>query len=105
MTIEVSKLKPMNNDVILRHIPRVESSIIHIEENPSEQDVQRFVVEAVSNSVTSVVVGETVCLSWTRVTSPIDALKDGKKIKIGITDEKEILYVIDGYDEDNDEII
>lgn len=88
-------LKPINNDVIVRKVRNEiqEGSIIL---NPEEDETQKvFDILAVSDKVSSVEVGERVIIPWTRITDPFEHLIDGERCMIGVTDEKEILAVID----------
>lgn len=95
MLPEVEKLTPRPSDVLLVYKPRVESDIIHVEEDPESQDLQHFVIARLGKDVRSVCVGEIAVVSWQRVTTPIDATFDGEKVKIGFTDEKEILAILE----------
>ena len=96
MLPEVENLKPRSEDVLLVYKPRIESDIIHVEEDPETQDLQHFKIAKIGDNVKNVCVGEIAVLSWQRVTTPIDALFNGEKVKIGFTDEKEILAIMDG---------
>tara|TARA_R100000664_G_C2706918_1_gene105154 strand:+ start:422 stop:730 length:309 start_codon:yes stop_codon:yes gene_type:complete len=90
-------LKPMRSDVMLVHIPRnTESSIIDVKENPDDHDVQKFRIVAVGKDVKFVKPDEIALVSWTRITPQQKALdKNGDVVKIGFTDEKELLAIID----------
>jgi hypothetical protein len=91
----VDNLRPRRNDVILVHVPREESKIIHVEENPEQNDLQQFIVARLGNDVKSVEVGELALISWTRVTDPMDGMYKGEKVKFGVTEETEILAIVD----------
>lgn len=101
MLNEISKIKPMRNDVLLQFIPKVEAhqSMIYTQES-EEEDTQFFRVVAVGHEVKHVELNEVVVVDWRRMTSPFKALdSDGKEHQVGITEETEILAVVDGYDE------
>lgn len=88
-------LRPINNDVIVRKV-RDEFQEGSIVLSPEEDDTQKvFDILAVSGKVRSVKVGERVIIPWTRITDPFEHMIDGERCMIGVTDEKEILAVID----------
>lgn len=88
-------LKPINNDVIIKKVRNnIKEGTIFI--NPDADETQKvFDIIAVSDKVTSVKVGERVIIPWTRITDPFEHMIDGERCMIGVTDEKEILAVID----------
>lgn len=100
---KLSKFNPLRKDVLLRHIKRKTSnmsSIILVEENPDDDKYQTFMVERIGPEVTAVRVGEIVVAPWTNITEPFKLEDDkGNTVSCGITDEKEICYVLEGADE------
>jgi co-chaperonin GroES (HSP10) len=91
MTINI---RPINNDVLLKMVrPRVSESVIYVE--PQTDETQKvFEVLAISDKVKHVSVGDMVVVPWTRITNPFTVDIDGEPVKVGITDEKELLAVL-----------
>lgn len=89
-------IKLLNNDVAFVQIesPFELNRLIKLQSNPDDVVIFGKIV-AVSDKVKDVCVGDTVILPWTRSTPPILAPIDGVEMKVGITNVKEILGVIE----------
>ena len=84
--------KPMRSDVLLERIPEPEilNTLIYVPDT-DQTDVQQYRVVATGPEVKYLDVGDRVVASWSRMTPPITW--DGRKV--AVTDEVEILAVID----------
>lgn len=91
----IDNLRPMNDDVILKHHSINKTSKIYIRENEEEDHSFRFEVLRIGNDVKHVSVGDIVIVPWPRCMSPFEVLVDGIVQKVTITSEKEILGVCD----------
>lgn len=91
------KLKPMNQDVILKFIPEYEAkdSIIYYKDDPDNVKAQYFKVIAKSDQVDLVNVGDTVICKWTNMTSPFPYEIDGQTEQLGVTSQTQLEAVID----------
>lgn len=90
-------LKMMNDDVLLKKVKKQEYTGTQIiVGTDDDDDAQKFFeVLAVSPKVTSVVVGDVVIVPWPRITDPFEIEIDNVPTQVGITDQKEILAVIE----------
>jgi co-chaperonin GroES (HSP10) len=97
MNIDVMKLSPLRDDVVLKLKPiqKATNSVIFIEEQLDHTTMQFFEVIRVGPDVKTVSVGDTVVCSWKRITEPFSATLDGVQCKVGITSEKEIDCIVD----------
>lgn len=85
-------LRPMHSDVLLRRVRKyVKESDIFLGAEDVDQTGVVFEIVAIGQKVKHVSVGEHVLVPWTRVTDPFTYEEE----RFGITDEKEILAVID----------
>lgn len=94
----MSKLRPLNNDVMLKKVKETHSAggIVLLPNKQADDGPAKFEVVEVAEGVTAVAPGDIVLVHWTRITPPFDAsdIDDGYDQKIGVTDVKEILAVI-----------
>lgn len=95
MTTDVKDLRLLNDDVLLCHRPTKTDSIIHIEDNEDESTAFRYEVIRVSPNVKHVKEGEVVVVPWRYCTPPFEAQRGEETINVVLTDEKEILGVVD----------
>lgn len=96
MTDLVKNFKPINDDVLLRHVAHKETSMIYMRDTANDQS-NRFEVLAISPSVTDVKVGDIVLCDWTRMTEPFPLLNDkGERVKAAVTSVFEIDAVLEG---------
>ena len=95
MEIDVSELRPMNNDVIMMHESTRDKNTIVIEEDVDQDTSLQFRVLKVSPKVKYVSEGDLVVIAWRRCVPPFEVMVDGERKMVTITDEKEILGVID----------
>ena len=89
--------RPLNDDVMIIHIPRdqIEEKTFIIQENPGDNKEQYFKVHAAGPQVTEVSVGDVVLVPWTRVTPPVEVRIDGENKQVGFTSQKEIWAVLE----------
>lgn len=89
-------IKLLNDDVAFVQIesPFELNRLIKLQSNPDDVVIFGKIV-AVSDKVKDVRVGDTVFLPWTKSTPPILAPINGVETKVGITNVKEILGVIE----------
>lgn len=94
---QYKSMKPLRDDVLLRFKPThaASNSLIYFKENPDQQSLQYFFVDAVGPEVKHVKVGDTVLCDWKRITPPFTANISGMDGKYGITSEKEIAAILD----------
>lgn len=97
MNIDALKVKPLRDDVLLRHVPthNAMSSTIYYKENVDASALQFFEVVAVGPEVKLLAVGDRVVLSWKRVTEPMRFDYDGRVQQFGITSEKEVDAIVE----------
>jgi len=97
MMLDASKLKPINDDVLIRHIPThtATNSTIFFKEDINQSELQAFEVVAVGPHTKFLSVGDRVVVSWKRVTEPMRLTYNGKSQQFGITSEKEVDAVIE----------
>lgn len=90
-------LKPINQDVVLQHVPEYQAkeSIIYYKDNPNEVKAQYFKVLAKSDQVDLVDVGDLVICKWTNMTSPFPYEVDGQMEQLGITSQTQLEAVIE----------
>lgn len=95
--LDSSKVKPLRDDVLIRHIPTHSASgnTIFFKEDVDASEFQFFEVVAVGPDTKLVTVGDTVVVSWKRVTEPMRMVHNGKTQQFGITAEKEIDCVVE----------
>ncbi len=95
--IEVDTIRPMGSDVLLRHVDmnKMKGGVILIHENTDEYTTQYFEILKVGSKVKHVNVGDIVLVPWGRITPPFEVQNSGRDLKVGITDEKEILAIVD----------
>lgn len=96
MLVDINKIKPLNDDVVIVHVPErnVKKSVIIYEEESEENTAQYFRVVRAADDVKYLTVGDIVVCSWLRVTEPTLGSLDGKDVRFGITSEKEILAIV-----------
>jgi len=99
MHVDVNKLRPQRDDVILIHYPMNKVNTIIINENEDEETTMFFRVLRKGNDVKHVDVGDIVSVPWKRCVPPFEALVDGVVKKVTITSEVELLGVLEGVDE------
>jgi hypothetical protein len=73
----------------------VTNSTIYTKESVDETDVQFFEVLQVAESVNAVKVGDIVGVSWREMTPPMLMDIDGVEMKVGITDEEKVQFVVE----------
>lgn len=95
MEINANELRPMHDDVILVHESNAEKNTIIVYEDVDQDTSLQFRVIKVSPTVKHVKEGDLVVAPWRRCTPPFEAIVDGERKMVTITDEKEILGVID----------
>lgn len=91
--ISVKNFRPLDNDVALIRCDqeKIYNYAVLVADNNELQDYQYYEVVAKGNNVKNVDVGDTVLMSWARMTPPID-FHEGK---VALTDQKEIVGVIE----------
>lgn len=97
MRIDLTKVKLLNRDILIRLAKReeVEGHGIFIIEDGGRDENQFYEVVRASEAVKHVKAGDTVVLPWRRVTDPFDAIVDGHSAQYGITSEDEVLAVVE----------
>ena len=95
MSVSVDELRPMNNDVILLQHSVNEENTIYIRENEDEETTMMFEVLRTSPNVQHVSIGDIAVIPWRRCTPPFEAYVNGVAKMVTITDEKEILGLLE----------
>lgn len=97
MTTNIDGIKLLNKDILVKLKPKteVENSPIYVKESIDESELQFFTVLAKSDQVTMFNVGDTVIISWKRITSPFKAEYKGEVSNVGISSEDEVLGVVE----------
>lgn len=87
----------LKKDILIEMKPKmaVNKGIIHVKESIEESSIQFFTVLLVSPDVTLVKAGDTIAMSWKRITSPFMAEFKGRTVKVGITSEEEVDVVVE----------
>lgn len=97
--LTTDNLRPMGKDLLIRHIDmnRMKGGSIVIKETADEDTTQYFEVLGVGPKVSMVKKGDIVVIPWKNITPPFefDHPSEGP-IKVGITDEGQVLGVVDG---------
>jgi hypothetical protein len=90
-------MKLLRNDILVKPLTKVEvtNSTIYTKESVDETDVQFFEVLQVAESVNAVKVGDIVGVSWREMTPPMLMDIDGVEMKVGITDEEKVQFVVE----------
>lgn len=94
MTVNVEELKPMNNDLVVKHYPIEESSTLYVEQNDRADNLP-FEVLRVGNDVEEIQVGDVVVVPWVRCMPPFEVYMEDNLYKVTITDESEVLGVLE----------
>lgn len=89
--------KLLNDDVLLKMIPKrdVASQLIYTKESVDDSAIQFFTVLEVAKDTKFVKKGDTVVISWKRVTNPFKGIHGGVVLTMGITSEKEIDCIVE----------
>jgi hypothetical protein len=90
-------MKLLRNDILVKPLTKVEvtNSTIYTKESVDETDIQFFEVLQVAESVNVVKVGDIVGVSWREMTPPMLIDIDGVEMKVGITDEEKVQFVVE----------
>lgn len=90
-------MKLLRNDILVKPITKVEvtNSLIYTKESVDDTDIQFFEVLQVADSVNTVKVGEIVGVSWREMTPPMLMDIGGVEMKVGITDEEKVQFVVE----------
>jgi hypothetical protein len=90
-------MKLLRNDILVKPLTKVEvtNSTIYTKESVDDTDIQFFEVLQVAESVNAVKVGEIVGVSWREMTPPMLMDIDGVEMKVGITDEEKVQFVVE----------
>ena len=97
MPLDVLKMIPLRDDVVLKLKPiqNAAHSVIYFNEQLDTTTMQYFTVLRVGPEVKFLKVGDTVVVSWKRITEPFNAELDGVPCKIGITAETEVDCIVE----------
>lgn len=97
MPLDVMKMIPLRNDVVLKLKPiqKATNSVIYFNEQLDTTTMQYFTVLRTGPDVKFLKVGDTVVVSWKRITEPFNAEIDGTPCKIGITAETEVDCIVE----------
>ena len=89
----IKNFRPLDNDVALMRCDqeKIYNYAVLVADNNELQDYQYYEVVAKGNNVKRVNVGDTVLMSWARMTPPIDFIEG----KIALTNQKELVGVVD----------
>lgn len=87
----------LRNDILVKPLTKVEvtKSVIFTKESVDDTDIQFFEVLKVADSVKTVKVGEVIGVSWREMTPPMLMDVDGIEMKVGITDEEKVQFVVE----------
>lgn len=92
--VDISTLRPMRDDIILRHKSFNETRTIFVKDSEDETHNMLFEVLRVGRDAKHIQVGQTVVVPWPRCVPPFEVLVDGKVVKVTITSETEVLGVM-----------
>ena len=89
----IKNFRPLDNDVALKRCDqeKIYNYSVIVGDNNDLQDYQYYEVMAKGNRVDAVEVGDTVVMSWARMTPPIDFIEG----KIALTNQKELVGVVE----------
>lgn len=98
MTIDVTKIIPLRDDVVLRLKPiqKATNSVIYFTEELDHTTLQYFTVLRTGPDVKHLKTGDVVVASWKRITEPFEVEIDGVRCKVGITSEVEVDCIVEG---------
>lgn len=92
--LELSKLKPLGDEILIEYDYVPESSIIYTKDTSSENQLQWFRVAALGPRSFGVNLDERVAVDWREITNPIDVYNEkGQKVKVGFTKSKSVWAV------------
>lgn len=94
MTVTVEELKPMNNDLVVKHYPIEESTTIYVQQDDGADNLP-FEVLRVGSDVEEVKVGDIVYVPWVRCMPPFEVYMGDNLNKVTITDESEVLGILE----------
>lgn len=95
MTTDVSEIRLLNDDVLLSHRPENKDRLIQLDDDEHESTAFRYDVIRVSPTVTHIKEGEIVVVPWRFCTPPFEIQRGEEKMNVVLTDQKEVLGVID----------
>lgn len=91
----MSKIRPLGKDVLLKFKTTETTNLteggIYVKDDDSMSNYEFYTVEAVGPDVTVVSVGDTVIMTWAKITPPFKHEGD----TFGVTSENEIWAVVD----------
>ena len=93
--INVNTLRPMHDDVLMMHEPMEEKQTIVIKDDIDNNTSLQFRVLKVSPTVEHIKVGDLVIAAWRKCVPPFEIVVDDEIKSVTITDEKEILGIIE----------
>lgn len=94
-------IKPLNDDVLLEKVKdqtKGQTETIILKNDEDAENIY-FRIRQTGPDVTMVNQGDVVVVPWTRVTNPFREDTDDGFVMVGITSEKEILAVMEGFDD------
>lgn len=87
----------MKKSILIKLKPKqeVQQSTIYFKEEIDSSKIQFFEILKVAPQVTLVKAGDIVGIDWTNCTQQFHALFNGKKEKMGISDEDQVEFILE----------